>query len=151
ALADLGRNRPCKQPKGQALFFLVDDGYPEMLSALGAEEGRDLFERTILEPYVGIGLVNAVHIQSFDETRPILLGRDQVRATGRAAHREQTRIAPARLAIPIVFPRHVAHACTLVSHVMRCTAAVVLNVRRRNAPPRGAEAPLAFVGASGRG
>src|SRR4029453_11088718 len=108
-------------------------------------------ENTILEAFVGLGLVNAVQIQSFDETRPILLVREQVRATSRAAHREQTRIAPARLAIPIVFPRHVAHACTLVPHVMRCTAAVVLNVRRRHAPPRGAEAGLAFAGASGRG
>jgi hypothetical protein len=37
ALADFGRDRPCKQPKGQALFFLVDHGHPEMLSALGAD------------------------------------------------------------------------------------------------------------------
>src|SRR5262245_54889241 len=119
-----------------------------MLSALGAEEGREILERTILEAFVGLGLVNAIHIQSYDETRPILLVREQVRATGRAAHRKQTRIAPAHLAILIVFPLHVAHACTLVPHVMRCTAAVVLNVRRRNAPPQNSEARLAFVGAS---
>jgi hypothetical protein len=58
------------------LFFLVDDGYPEMLSALGAEEGRDILESTRLEAFVGLGLVNAIHIQSFDETRPILLVRE---------------------------------------------------------------------------
>jgi len=53
-LADLCRDRPCKQPKGQALFFLVDDGYPEMLSALGAEEVRDIREGTMLEAFVGV-------------------------------------------------------------------------------------------------
>ena len=52
ALANLGRDRPCKQPKGQALFFLVDDGYPEMLAALGAEEVRDIREGTMLEAFV---------------------------------------------------------------------------------------------------
>jgi len=53
-LADLGRDRPCKQPKGQALFFLVYHGYPEMLSALGAEEVRDIREGTMLEAFVGV-------------------------------------------------------------------------------------------------
>jgi hypothetical protein len=86
-LADLGRDRPCKQPKGQALFFLVDHGHPEMLSALGAEELGDILEGTMLEAFVGVGLVNAVQIQPFDKTRPILLVREQVRATGRAVHR----------------------------------------------------------------
>jgi hypothetical protein len=42
---------------------------------------------TMLEAFVGVGLVNAVQIQSFDDPRPILLVREQVRATGRAAHR----------------------------------------------------------------
>jgi len=48
ALANLGRDRSCKQPKGQALFFLVDYGHPEMLSALGAEKLRDVLEGTML-------------------------------------------------------------------------------------------------------
>ena len=54
ALANLGRDRPCKQPKGQALFFLVDHGHPEMLAALGAEEVRDILKGTMLEAFVGI-------------------------------------------------------------------------------------------------
>ena len=54
ALADLGRHRPCKQPKGQALFFLVDHGHPEMLSALRAEELRDILKGTMLEAFVGV-------------------------------------------------------------------------------------------------
>jgi hypothetical protein len=54
ALADFGRDRPCKQPKGQALFFLVDHGHPEMLSALGAEKWRDILEGTMLEAFVGV-------------------------------------------------------------------------------------------------
>ncbi len=48
ALADLCRDRTCKKPKGQALFFLVDDGNPEMLPALGAEELGDMLEGTML-------------------------------------------------------------------------------------------------------
>jgi hypothetical protein len=47
-LADLDRDRPCKQPKGQALFFLVDHGHPEMLPAVGAEEVWEILEGTIL-------------------------------------------------------------------------------------------------------
>jgi len=31
AFADLCRDSTCKKPKGQALFFLVYHGYPEML------------------------------------------------------------------------------------------------------------------------
>ena len=54
ALADLCRDRTCKQPKGQSLFFLVDHGNPEMLSALGAEELRDIREGTMLEAFVGV-------------------------------------------------------------------------------------------------
>ena len=54
AFADLCRDRPCKQPKGQALFFLVDHGHPELLSALGAEELRDILEGTMLEACVGV-------------------------------------------------------------------------------------------------
>ena len=47
-LADLCRDSTCKKPKGQSLFFLVYNGHPEMLSALGAEELRDLLEGTML-------------------------------------------------------------------------------------------------------
>jgi hypothetical protein len=54
ALADRRRHRPGKQPKGQAVFFLVDDGHPEMLSTLGAEEWGDLREGTMLEAGVGV-------------------------------------------------------------------------------------------------
>jgi hypothetical protein len=53
-LADRRRHRPCKQPKGQALFFLIDNGYPEMLSAVGAEELRDILEGTMLDACVGV-------------------------------------------------------------------------------------------------
>ena len=48
AFADLCRDRTCKKPKGQSLFFLVDNGYPEMLPTLGAEELRDMLEGTML-------------------------------------------------------------------------------------------------------
>jgi hypothetical protein len=48
AFADLGRDRTCKEPKGQSLFFLVENGYPEMLPTLGAEELRDMLEDTML-------------------------------------------------------------------------------------------------------
>ena len=48
ALADLCRDSPCKKPKGQALFFLVYHGHPEMLPALGAEELREMLEGTML-------------------------------------------------------------------------------------------------------
>jgi hypothetical protein len=48
AFADLGRDRTCKKPKGQSLFFLVENGYPEMLPTLGAEELRDMVEGTML-------------------------------------------------------------------------------------------------------
>ena len=48
ALADLCRDRTCKKPKGQSLFFLVYHGNPEMLPALGAEELRDMLEGTML-------------------------------------------------------------------------------------------------------
>jgi len=48
ALADLCRNRTCKKPKGQSLFFLVYHGYPEMLPTFGAEELRDMPEGTML-------------------------------------------------------------------------------------------------------
>ena len=48
ALANLGRDRPCKQPKGQALFFLVDHGHPEMLPAVGAEELWEMLEGMML-------------------------------------------------------------------------------------------------------
>jgi hypothetical protein len=36
------------------LFFLVDNGHPEMLSALGAEEWRDIREGTMLEAFVDV-------------------------------------------------------------------------------------------------
>ena len=48
AFADFGRDRTCKKPKGQSLFFLVEHGYPEMLPTLGAEELRNLLEDTML-------------------------------------------------------------------------------------------------------
>lgn len=48
ALADLCRDSPCKKPKGQALFFLVYHGHPEMLPAVGAEEWRDMLEGPML-------------------------------------------------------------------------------------------------------
>jgi hypothetical protein len=48
ALADLCRDSTCKKPKGQAVFFLVDHGHPEMLPALGAEEVWDMLEGTML-------------------------------------------------------------------------------------------------------
>ena len=48
AFADLGRDRTGKKPKGQSLFFLVENGYPEMLPALGAEELREMLEGTML-------------------------------------------------------------------------------------------------------
>jgi hypothetical protein len=48
ALADLGRDSTCKKPKGQSLFFLVYNGYPEMLLTVGAEELRDTLEGTVL-------------------------------------------------------------------------------------------------------
>jgi hypothetical protein len=54
ALADLGRDRTCKKPKGQSLFFLVDNGYPEMLPAVEAEEVREMLERTMLQSCVGV-------------------------------------------------------------------------------------------------
>jgi len=48
AFADLCRDSTCKKPKGQALFFLVYHGYPEMLPTLGANELRDMLEGTML-------------------------------------------------------------------------------------------------------
>ena len=54
ALADLGRDRTCKKPKGQSLFFLVEHGHPEMLPALEAEEVREMLERTMLQSCVGV-------------------------------------------------------------------------------------------------
>jgi len=48
ALVDLCRDRPCKQPKGQPLFFLVYHGNPEMLPAVGAEELREMLEGTLV-------------------------------------------------------------------------------------------------------
>jgi hypothetical protein len=44
ALADLFSYRTFKKSKGQSLFFLVYNGNSEMLSALGADELRDLPE-----------------------------------------------------------------------------------------------------------
>ena len=46
--ADLCDDSPCKKPKGQSLFFLVDHGYPEMFPTVGAEELRDMLEGTML-------------------------------------------------------------------------------------------------------
>jgi hypothetical protein len=69
------------------VFFLVDHGHPEMLPAVGAEELWEMLEGMMLSSFVGVGLVNSVHIQAFDDPRPILLVREQVCATGRAAHR----------------------------------------------------------------
>jgi hypothetical protein len=48
AFAELCCDCTCKKPKGQALFFLVDNGYPEMLPTLGAEKLRDMLEGTML-------------------------------------------------------------------------------------------------------
>jgi hypothetical protein len=48
AFANLGRDRTCKKPKGQPLFFLVYNGYPEMLPTLGTEEVRDMLEGAML-------------------------------------------------------------------------------------------------------
>ena len=48
AFADLCRDSPCKKPKGQSLFFLVEHGYPEMLPTVGAEELREMLEGTML-------------------------------------------------------------------------------------------------------
>ena len=48
AFADLSRDSTGKEPKGQALFFLVENGYPEMLPTLGAEELREMLEDTML-------------------------------------------------------------------------------------------------------
>ena len=48
AFADLGRDRTCKEPNGQSLFFLVEHGYPEMLPTVGAEELREMLEDTML-------------------------------------------------------------------------------------------------------
>ena len=48
AFADFGRDRTCKEPKGQSLFFLVENGYPDMLATVGAEELRDMLEDTML-------------------------------------------------------------------------------------------------------
>jgi hypothetical protein len=48
AFADLGGDRPCKKPKGQALFFLVDNRYPEVLPTVGAEELWEMLEGTML-------------------------------------------------------------------------------------------------------
>jgi hypothetical protein len=48
AFADLCRDRTCKKPKGQSLFFLVDHGYPEMLPTVGAEKLREMLEGTML-------------------------------------------------------------------------------------------------------
>jgi len=59
ALADLGRDCTRKQPKGQAVFFLVDHGHPEMLPAGGAEELGAILEGTMLSSFVSVGLVNA--------------------------------------------------------------------------------------------
>ncbi len=54
ALADLCRDRTCKKPKGQSLFFLVDHGNPEMLPAVGTEEVREMLEGTMLQSFVGV-------------------------------------------------------------------------------------------------
>ena len=48
AFAHLCRDSTCKKPKGQSLFFLVENGYPEMLPTLGAEELREMLEGTML-------------------------------------------------------------------------------------------------------
>ena len=48
AFAHLGRDRTCKKPKGQSLFFLINHGCPEMLPTLGAEELREMLEGTML-------------------------------------------------------------------------------------------------------
>ena len=48
ALADLCCDCTCKQPRGQALFFLVEHGHPEMLPAVRAEELWEMLEGTIL-------------------------------------------------------------------------------------------------------
>jgi hypothetical protein len=48
ALVDLCRDSPCKQPKGQPLFFPVYNWNPEMLPAVGAEELREMLEGTML-------------------------------------------------------------------------------------------------------
>jgi hypothetical protein len=48
AFADLCCDRTGKKPKGQSLFSPVDNRYPEMLPALGAEELRDMLEGTML-------------------------------------------------------------------------------------------------------
>jgi hypothetical protein len=48
AFADFGRDSTGKEPKGQSLFFLVENGYPEMLPTLGAEELREMLEDTML-------------------------------------------------------------------------------------------------------
>ena len=48
AFTDRCRDSPYKEPKSQPLFFLVYNGYPEMLPALGAEELRDMLEGTML-------------------------------------------------------------------------------------------------------
>jgi hypothetical protein len=48
AFADLGRDSTGKEPKGQSLFFLVENGYPEMLPTLGTEELWEMLEDTML-------------------------------------------------------------------------------------------------------
>jgi hypothetical protein len=54
AFADLGRDSTGKKPQGPSLFFLVENGYPEMLPTLGAEELRDMLEGTMLSSCGGI-------------------------------------------------------------------------------------------------
>ena len=60
------------------MFFLVDHRNPEILPAVGAEELWEILEGIMLQSFVGVGLINSVHIQAFDDPRSILLVRAQV-------------------------------------------------------------------------